>query len=44
MVTATRAKESIQKIGIAVSAFTGAALESKGISDTGDLGQITHRV
>ena len=41
MVTATRAKESIQKIGIAVSAFTGAALESKGISDTGDLGQIT---
>ena len=41
VVTAQRRSQSIQDIGIAVSAYSGAALKEKGISNSAELGLIT---
>jgi iron complex outermembrane recepter protein len=41
VVTANRRSENLQTVGIAVTAFTGDAIASKGIVETSDLGSIT---
>ena len=41
VVTANRREESAQRVGIAVSSFTGDSLEARGVVDTIDLGSIT---
>ena len=41
VVTANRREESAQRVGIAVSSFTGDSLDARGVVDTIGLGSIT---